>query len=166
MNAAIPTPFDILDPPAGPLTPPTLAWLILFFVTLLAALVAVRRNRRTSVGSIHKLMGALLDEVKRAEAGELSGASLQRVVRLAKRIIAPHASSDPSGLSPAEIRDLAISMSRSVNELERSASNILERIAHIDELTYAPANSSSARRELVTRLITDLESHLRRHPLP
>lgn len=164
----IPTPYDIIDPSPGAVIPTGIAWVILLLVAvLLSALITwVRRTPRAY--SLHATIRGLLDELRALSGSSGKREELERISRLARRIVAPYCSADTGAMSCSELRALAASLASSQQESDRSLSQLLDLIAGVEERAYAPlAEPSTPNRDLgaIETLISSLEVHIRRFRL-
>jgi hypothetical protein len=166
MNSPIPTPYDIIPPPPGPITPPLTVWALLVGLTILAGLLLRYVSRRAQAQSMPKLLGTLTRELSNAGTHSESRASLERVARLSRRIVAPYLSRDATSLSASELRLLASATSNSHTDQDRALSEALSLVADLEDSLYAPATNptdSEKQRILVQQLISRLESFTRSH---
>jgi hypothetical protein len=163
MSTPIPSPFDIIEPPPGPIVPSPMAWILtaLFFAAMLALSRLLYRRMKTP--PLHTLVATLLDEFKRAASQSHTSLAVERIARLTKRILSVLIADDVDSLSSSEIRSLAISLSRSSDERQRSSAAILELLAQVEELAYAPQDSTPEIQSLISQLERSLEEHVRRH---
>jgi mannitol-1-phosphate/altronate dehydrogenase len=165
MNTAIPTPFDIVDPPSGPIVPSLTAWLLTALAVLgflLASRIIQRKGRAPSMAA---LVVNLLEELRRAVTAPLTTTSTERIARLAKRIISPYLTQEIDSLSSSEMRELAKSLQATPRESDQSAAAILELLAKVEESAYAPTSDFAAGSNLISQLEGSLQQHVRRHPL-
>ncbi|MFO0415885.1 MAG: DUF4381 family protein [Pseudomonadota bacterium] len=167
MPPAIPTPFDIIDPAPDALVPSAVAWLILVLLAALAYLAILLFNKRPARRSARYLVGRTLEELKSAADSNQSSLNSERIARLSRRILTTYLKRDIGALSPSELENLATELRQSEksNEMLQSASIILELIGQLEDATYAPASDTSTDTEqprLIQRIITALETHIRR----
>jgi hypothetical protein len=165
MNTAIPTPFDIIDPAPAALVPTGLAWTILAACTLVAFLYILFRRRAPGAHSIHTTLRALLDELQIATAVPYSQQSLERVTRLARRILTPYISKEAATLSCNELRSMAVALRQGSDERAASLAALLMQLAEIEEHAYAPQAREADGAKLLKLqgdLIGNLETHVRR----
>lgn len=163
MSTPIPTPFDIVDPPAGPIVPSMTVWILTALA--LAALLLLRwlMLRRPGNPPVAKLIAALLDEVKRATAQSQTHHLVERSARLTRRIVSTYLPQAIDSLSQREMRSLAASLGASSDERNRSTAAILELLAEIEELAYAPHDHAPEIRPRLAQLGELLDTHVRRH---
>jgi len=161
----IPTPFDIIPPASGPLIPSTVAWILLAVLGAGGAWLASRARNQGTGNSLRAVLESLAKDLDHA-ARELSTGEVERVTRVARRIISHYVPNDLSGFTSAEIRTLAHERAENADEMFLSTSAILHIIADLEELAYAPKRNAIAREasELATRLSRMINLHLRRHP--
>ncbi len=165
MNTPIPTPFDIVDPPSGPIIPSLSVWLLTLFAVLAFLLtnwIIQRKRRAPSVGA---LVVVLLEELRRTATTPLTTASTERIARLAKRIISPHVAHEIDSLSSSEMRELASSLRATPRESDQSAASILELLAKVEDSAYSPFPDGTTSLSLISQLAGSLEQHVRRYPL-
>jgi hypothetical protein len=162
MATPIPTPFDIIDPPPGPLIPSLTMWLMLVGLLVVARTVLwlfQRAKKPTPLGQhVRSLLHNLSTTANKAETPE----QLQRVARLAKRILSAYLPFDPSSLSPSDLRDKAGSLTKSLDPLEQSTGSLLHLLADIEDLTYAPHTATELIRQRATQLLEATQTHVGR----
>jgi hypothetical protein len=163
MNTPIPTPFDIVDPPAGPIVPTLMWWLLTSLFILCLLLARWIAHRKATPPSVAILVSALLDELKRTTKLPQEGLVIERTIRLAKRIVSPYVDQEVDSLSSSEMRALAESLRASSEERDQSSGSILQLLAAIDEIAYAPRDGSTEISTLIPQLENSLEQHVRRH---
>jgi hypothetical protein len=165
MNTPIPTPFDIIDPGPGALVPTGVTWIALAACAIIVLLYTAYRRRTPSAHSIHATLRALIDELRVAAAQSNSEQGLERVTRLARRVLTPYTSGELATMSCSELRSMSASLGRSSDEAAISLSPLLGQLAELEEQAYAPQTSEASHvklRELCTDLISGLEAHVRR----
>jgi hypothetical protein len=166
MNFPISTPYDIIPPPPGPLTPSLTVWIILAAITAIAAYLLRHLARRARAQSMPKLLRELTLELSNIASHTESRTSLERIARLSRRIIAPYLSRDTASLSAVELRSLASAVSKSTSDKDRTLSDVLSVIADLEESLYAPATNSTDLEDQharIQRLTSLLESFIRSH---
>jgi hypothetical protein len=167
MTTPIPTPFDIIDPGPGALVPSGLAWLALVAVSLLICAAIAIKRRIPKAKSINARLQKLLDELRAGATGVTAPQDIERLARLVRRIVSPYMSVEVSGMSSGDLRLAAATLHTKPEERDRSLSEALLLLATIEELAYAPRDSISDARVLsgiLEKLVTSLESHVRRFP--
>jgi hypothetical protein len=165
MNTPIPTPFDIIDPGPGALVPTGLAWIALLAGALGVLLYIVYRRRIPGANSIHATLRGLLDELRAAAAQPGSVQNLERVIRLARRILTPYTSEELATMSCSELRSMSATLSTGADAAAASLSTLLGQLAELEEQAYAPQTNLADRArlsELHTNLVGGLEDHVRR----
>jgi len=162
MRTPIPTPFDIIEPPPGPLIPSGTTWLALVLITVLGVAATRWFNRASKAKTMDDVLQNLVEELHRRASSAASHSDLERITRLAKRIVAAYTPTDPAGLSPVELRSTAAVLRASMNDTDRSTAVIVELIADIEELTYAPSTDDVHHHTLVSNLVTNLSNQVRR----
>jgi hypothetical protein len=161
MKTTIPSPFDIIPPPPGPWEPTRYAWLLLIVVLLLCFWLIRRSGQRRTL---------LAPQIVRALETELSHAAsqtpipLERLSRLTKRLIGFYITQDLSGLTSPETRVVAQSL-RKGDDQSRSAAEIVELLATIEDQEYAPRERSPeiALSDDIKHLLTAISAHTRRY---
>jgi hypothetical protein len=181
MESPIPTPFDIIEPSSGALTPTPLAWVLLLLVAgcgalLISALIGRSRSANKLSYTLKRLFNELCDAAKLITADSTSypSATIERVTRITRRILAPLTLADTGGMSCSELRELSRELTAARSdpksaELTEAISNALDLLAILEELTYAPHDKASL--DNLAELINSLMQHLRvavnaKQPLP
>jgi hypothetical protein len=167
MPSAIPTPFDIIDPAPDALVPSAVAWLSLLSLAALVYLAIALLNRRASPRSAKKLVLSTLAELQSAAQSSNGSANCERIARLSRRVLSTYLKRDIGALSPNELSALAKQLCESdqSNEIDASASIILELISQLEDSTYAPDQPASSATQLILlaqKVVTALETHVRR----
>lgn len=166
MNTAIPTPFDIIDPGPGVLLPTGLAWLALVSFAILSLTVFTLLRRTPRPHSIRKTLRMLLDELNVATAHVTHQKDIERVTRIARRILSPYTSLDVGSMTSSELRGFAASLGQSTDEATRAVSPLLLLLAEVEERAYAPLHNMSGDdntlHDILQRLRSALEDHVTR----
>ncbi|MEY4701780.1 MAG: hypothetical protein RL326_1967 [Pseudomonadota bacterium] len=162
MQTPIPTPFDIISPPPAPWVPTTYAWLVLLSALVLAYWWIRRLGRKRRAPAVEQIIRGLESELTHATTQD--PLRLERVCRLAKRLIAFYIPQDLTGLTSPETRMVAEAL-RKGDDRSRSAAQIVELLAAIEDREYAPKDSSpeSALLTDVNNLTAALATHTRRY---
>ena len=161
MDTPIPTPFDIIDPNPGALVPTSLTWILLLVIALLGALITLLRSRKPGPAKIHRTLQRLLVEIRQAADTYSRPSDLDRIIRLAKRIISPYLDADAASLTATELRQVSHSFKTKHDESKDVIAAGLAALADLEDLAYAPndtAPQSIRAKELVVALISRLES--------
>jgi hypothetical protein len=166
MNATIiPTPYDIVAPPPGPIIPSVSAWGALALLLLVVFTVRWFAARRHKSPSLQGLVADLLDELRRLSSNPESGTSLERITRLTRRILSMYIPQGTDSLSSTELRSLAATLSQSSMEQARSSASIVDLLASLEDLAYAPQQSPASQRELISQIEQLIDQLVRRYPL-
>jgi hypothetical protein len=162
MKTPIPTPFDIIPPPPGPWVPTSYAWLALACLLLLCWVLIRRIGQRRGSPAAEQIVRAL--ETELSHATNQTPLPLERVCRLTKRLIAFYIPQDLSGLTSPETRIVAQTL-RKGDDRSRSAAEIVDLLATIEDQEYAPRKSSqdSALYDDVKNLTAAITAHARRY---
>jgi hypothetical protein len=170
MDSPIPTPFDIIDPSAGALTPTPLAWAILILTAgcsalLISALIGSNRRANKLSKTLKRLFNELCDTSNLITANTQPYPTdlIERAARITRRILTPVTDVDTGGMSCAELREMAHQLSSfkgdyKADELSCAVSNALNLLANLEELTYAPHDNTSIKN--VSELLNNLIQHL------
>lgn len=164
METPIPTPFDIIEPGPGALVPTGMAWILLLSVSILIASVSLLRSRKPGPAKIYRALEKLLSEIKQATDSLSRQGDLERIIRLAKRIISPYLETEAASLTSTELRHLSESYKAKHQEATDAIAAGLTALADLEDLAYAPNSSNDQpdkRRDLVATLISRLESLVR-----
>lgn len=161
MNTPIPTPFDIIPPPPGPWVPTGYAWLFLIALLLLAWWLIRRSGRRRSLAT-QQIVRSL--ETELSHAASQTPLPLERLCRLTKRLIGFYIPHDLSGLTSPETRVVAQAL-RKGDDRSRSAAEIVDLLATIEDQEYAPRERSqeSLLNSEIQHLLTAITAHTRRY---
>jgi hypothetical protein len=162
MKTAIPTPFDIIPPPPGPWVPTTYSWIALMCALVLSSWLIRRIGRRRRTPAVEQIVRGLESELTHAATQD--PVRLERVCRLAKRLIAFYIPQDLTGLTSPETRMVAEAL-RKGDDRSRSAAHIVDLLATIEDQEYAPKETSpqSALHADVNQLTAAITAHTRRY---
>jgi len=162
MKTAIPTPFDIIPPPPGPWVPSSQAWLALLCALLVAWLLIRRVGKRGRSPAVDRIIRNLEAELTHTASQE--PAQLERLCRLAKRLIAFYIPHDLTGLTSPETRLIADSLFKG-DDRARSSAEIVRLLAEIEDREYEPRLESgeSTIRSETEKLAALFSAHIRRH---
>ena len=138
MNTPIPTPFDIIDPGPGAVVPTSLTWIILLALGVLGALITLLRSRQPGPAKIYRTLDKLLVEIHQAANTSSHANDLDRIIRLAKRIISPYLDVDAVSLTSTELRQLSQSFKTKHEESTGAIAAGLTALADLEDLAYAP----------------------------
>jgi hypothetical protein len=166
METPIPTPFDIIDPGPGQLVPTSFAWLLLFTLAALAGLILALRSRRPAPKNIYRTLTRLVHELKKAADSGDKTADLDRIIRLARRIVSPYLEDDATSLTSDELRIKSQTIRAKKLESLDSLAGALSTLADLEEFAYAPKgrrNGGDKLDDLVKLLVDTLEQHVRRY---
>lgn len=162
MKSPIPTPFDIIAPPPGPWVPSPLAWIVLLCALIIACWLirGIGKNRRAP--AVEQVLRNLEAELTHTASQE--PVQLERLCRLAKRLIGFYIPHDLTGLSSAETRLIADALFKG-DERDRSAAEIVQLLASVEDREYEPRQESGETtiRSEAQKLSVLFSSHLRRH---
>lgn len=160
----VPTPYDIVPPPGGPLTPGPAAWLALIICGALAWCYLYLRYKGPRARSVKHMLHVLCSELQMAISNSASP-DLDRVSRIARRIVSQFISGDVTGLSAAEMQRLAHSLKGKTDDASQSISRVLSLLSIIEEHSYAPQKHQSdpTLRQALTDLFSTVENHVRRY---
>jgi len=162
MKTPIPTPFDIIPPPPGPWVPSSQAWLALLCALLVAWLLIRRVGKRGRSPAVDRIVRNLDAELTHAASQE--PVQLERLCRLAKRLIAFYIPHDLTGLTSPETRLIADSLLKG-DERARSCAEIVRLLAEIEDHEYEPRRESgdATIRSETEKLAELFSRHIRRH---
>jgi glutamyl/glutaminyl-tRNA synthetase len=138
---------------------------LLALILLIGSLIIQWTNRRRSHGSSRKVVNKLLEELRKESLRHIPQISIERGARLSKRIISAYSSSETTGLSSEELRNLAAQLERSEKEQERSLAATIRKLAILEDLSYAPSQSSNDTqdtRRLLAEICSELKNYTRR----
>ncbi len=161
MNPPIPTPFDIIPPPPGPWVPSPNAWLVLVALLVVAGWL-IRRMGRIHRPVSQQIVAQLLKDLNRTASQEQ--VHLERLCRVAKRLLAFYIPEDLTGLSSPEMRHAADCLSKG-DDSAHSAAAIIRLLADIEDREYAPRQNTTdgTIRSEVDKLTSLFVAHVRRH---
>ena len=165
MNTTIPTPFDIINPGPGALLPTGLAWLVLLGCMGIALIIFALLQRRPKPLAIRKTVRRLLDELNAATAHISSQQDIERIMRIARRIVSFYTTIEISSMSCTEIRSFATSLSDHTDDAVRSLSPLLLLLSDVEERAYAPFNNledDPTLHGILQKLRSGLEEHVTR----
>jgi len=165
MITPIPTPFDIIEPPAGAFVPSSIMWLVLALLGAIVFLSAIVSTRRRPAHSVSSLLNSLLSDLNHIRTEATSPQDLERAARLVRRIISPYLPGDAAGLSSGEMRSLADILRERKDDMTSSVAEILPLLAEVEDYAYAPSfeQNLAAAQTTLRSLCELLESHLRRY---
>lgn len=114
---------------------------------------------------MQRIVTSLADELRRASSNVESSTSVERITRLTRRIISMYIPQETDSLSSHELRTLATSLSGSSLEQSRSLGSILNLLASLEDIAYAPLGLQTQQQEHVLQIQQSIDQLVRRHPL-
>lgn len=125
------TPYDIVDVPYIPWSPPGTTWLYLVALFLFTLFILYYLNKKSLAHSADGVLSLLLNEIQSNVNSNTPG-SIQRQAHLVRRVVEHLARVEISSLSPEELLRVADGITQ--QELVR----VLKHLAELEALTYAP----------------------------
>jgi hypothetical protein len=165
MTTPIPTPFDIIDPDLGPLLPTGLAWLLLLACAGIGLLCVALLRRTPRPHSLRATLRSLLNELRAAANNVSCRQDIERVARIARRLISLYTSAEVASMSCSELLTFAKTLKQHSEDNSRALSPLILLLSDLEERAYAPISDSqdlSGLHETLRKLVSGIEEHITR----
>ena len=147
------TPYDIVDVPYIPWSPPGTTWLFLAALFFLTLFIIYYTHKKSLAHSADGVLSLLLKEIE-LNVGSNTPEKIQRQAHLVRRVVEHLSQVELSSLSPEELLHVADGVSQ--QELAR----VLKHLAELEGATYAPPVEGNPTMIDTSEVLRDLKAYV------